>query len=1045
MNPFCDNQVWRNMSKRIWNNEKNKEEWDDKFRKDVQSLISFIEKTNKRDSGSFWTKLTLRLTRLKMDIIYNIMKSEKRLNACGGTGFLTIVNHLNFTANSFFRSGKCFKVILRHANFKEQDDASLDTRVACLRLDDEEGQRLDLILTTGRAPLFWNALDLEKLLKSVENDEHSMKRWLFERPLNLFNTLESVRGDMNSYFDQQYFSNCLYEVESDFGEYTPCALRLIPADGTQQSGLPSELDQMNITRPGDNRKKDYLCQEYNSSLDVSPLQYRLQMLLLNKVEEYIEIVGLKKVEKTRTWQDLAIITICFPICNNSLYDLKFNLENHPESFRRLEVNDEDDFNSHSFIFPEFLGTISKPIKKIGMNETKKQILSKYSISFETGDFPEAATNSDVYISLTGKRKKSNRFLLENSIFENFESGKARKFSIELEEIDDLLAIDIELCKNVGSRNWFLNRVIVTDENGENSIFPCFRWLIPGDNGITLRNERECLPQYETSVFCYLKRKEELEKTRLQFTWRKQNSLPSSLNISRYENLPRNSRFLNDELSLNKEFKEFLSKTDTFGLNSIINIFDSWNPLTDSLKLASRIVKNKDLLKDLCEKSDSDEEFIRQLTSGPFSTRIRGIDKLPSYIEGGKKMYELIERKLDISEALKRGYIFLINYPEIDGLIRLGNTEVEPTCLIHLTENGKLMPLAIQINKNSKTIYTPLDKPVAWKFAKLLLKSIDITFYHLITMELYTRNVLEIFAVGLYRQLPCIHPVYQILQPFIKHIFAYNLQIFETVHESDIYNEILVIKRREREIFLRKAYNCFDLSKLHVPKDLSKRGLDMIDEQLWDNTFAELSLEFWKVLQKYVKSLISSYYRSSEDIQGDEELQSWIDDVLRNGFSKVSSHQMHNIPSSLKTKEELIDLVTLIIYTSTFRLASLTNSITELNGCVDMNPVKLKVEESFLKDLHERSGLKKFLPNRENTAKHLAMCKLLSTSFTMINNREAFSSELKYQEKLKQQAFSTLQMNILNVLKRFDEDKIKEFADPLIICEIFSIHTSKKTL
>lgn len=63
---------------------------------------------------------------------------------------------------------------------------------------------------------------------------------------SLYNTIESVRGDLSSYFDQQYFTNCIYEVESDFGEYTPCTLRLIPADGTQQSGFPAEIDQLNI-------------------------------------------------------------------------------------------------------------------------------------------------------------------------------------------------------------------------------------------------------------------------------------------------------------------------------------------------------------------------------------------------------------------------------------------------------------------------------------------------------------------------------------------------------------------------------------------------------------------------------------------------------------------------------------------------------------------------------------------------------------------------------------------------------------------------------
>lgn len=95
----------------------------------------------------------------------------------------------------------------------------------------------------------------------------------------------------------------------------------------------------------------------------------------------------------------------------------------------------------------------------------------------------------LFIYKKGKRKKSDKILLENSIFESFSFGKIRNFTIETEEIDDLLSIDIELCNNIASRNWFLNRVIITDERGEQQKFPCYKWVIPGENPITLRNER----------------------------------------------------------------------------------------------------------------------------------------------------------------------------------------------------------------------------------------------------------------------------------------------------------------------------------------------------------------------------------------------------------------------------------------------------------------------------------------------------------------------------------------------------------------------------
>lgn len=63
--------------------------------------------------------------------------------------------------------------------------------------------------------------------------------------------------------------------------------------------------------------------------------------------------------------------------------MQFNLENHPESFRRFLSENEDDINSHSFSFPQFLGSIAKPIKKYNAYffSTKKKCKQKQTIIF----------------------------------------------------------------------------------------------------------------------------------------------------------------------------------------------------------------------------------------------------------------------------------------------------------------------------------------------------------------------------------------------------------------------------------------------------------------------------------------------------------------------------------------------------------------------------------------------------------------------------------------------------------------------------------------
>lgn len=39
MNPFSDNQIWKNLSKKVWIQEKNRNDWDEEFHKDID--VSF--------------------------------------------------------------------------------------------------------------------------------------------------------------------------------------------------------------------------------------------------------------------------------------------------------------------------------------------------------------------------------------------------------------------------------------------------------------------------------------------------------------------------------------------------------------------------------------------------------------------------------------------------------------------------------------------------------------------------------------------------------------------------------------------------------------------------------------------------------------------------------------------------------------------------------------------------------------------------------------------------------------------------------------------
>ena len=81
----------------------------------------------------------------------------------------------------------------------------------------------------------------------------------------------------------------------------------------------------------------------------------------------------------------------------------------------------------------------------------------------------------------------------------------------------------------------------------------------------------------------------------------------------------------------------------------------------------------------------------------------------------------------------------------------------------------------------------------------------------------------------------------------------------------------------------------------------------------DFPYRDDGLLVWNTLRDYVSRYFEIYYKSNRDIREDFELQNWLQalrkPVSEGGFGVVS------LPSSLKNRDELIDILTQIIFTA----------------------------------------------------------------------------------------------------------------------------------
>ena len=79
--------------------------------------------------------------------------------------------------------------------------------------------------------------------------------------------------------------------------------------------------------------------------------------------------------------------------------------------------------------------------------------------------------------------------------------------------------------------------------------------------------------------------------------------------------------------------------------------------------------------------------------------------------------------------------------------------------------------------------------------------------------------MEAFAVAVWRQLPSIHPVFQLLFPHLRSVMAINKLIKDSA----------LAENEPVKQLLKKSYQTFKMSMLSPPKALKERGLDDPDK------------------------------------------------------------------------------------------------------------------------------------------------------------------------------------------------------------------------
>uniref|UniRef100_A0A3P9H7B1 Lipoxygenase domain-containing protein n=1 Tax=Oryzias latipes TaxID=8090 RepID=A0A3P9H7B1_ORYLA len=334
---------------------------------------------------------------------------------------------------------------------------------------------------------------------------------------------------------------------------------------------------------------------------------------------------------------------------------------------------------------------------------------------------------------------------------------------------------------------------------------------------------------------------------------------------------------------------------------------------------------------------------------------------------------------------QKGNIFLCDYKILDGVeTNTINDKKQylaaPLVLLHQTEEGMMMPIAIQLKQkpgDDNPIFLPSDSELDWLLAKLYVRSADFNLHELNYHLLRTHLLAEVFAVALKRNLPRVHPVYK-------------------VPEADAAVSSSFVT------FLSRSLSNLTYKSLCIPDDIKERGL----EDVKNFHYRDDGLKLWDII--FVKDTLSYYYKEDSEVKKDKELQKWIQEIFEHGFL---SETETGIPQKFTTVDELVKFVTMVMFTCSVQHAAVNSGQNDYYGLMLNGPSTMQKPPPTKKGEATEASIMEALPDTQTTSRIMGVVRLLSKApsdgkFLLDFQEEYFiekgpCSEIqKFQEKLR---------------------------------------------
>uniref|UniRef100_A0AAX7USN4 Uncharacterized protein n=1 Tax=Astatotilapia calliptera TaxID=8154 RepID=A0AAX7USN4_ASTCA len=580
----------------------------------------------------------------------------------------------------------------------------------------------------------------------------------------------------------------------------------------------------------------------------------------------------------------------------------------------------------------------------------------YEVTVFTGNLALASTFNNVYITLVGTDGESKRIDL-TSWKPSFFRGQVSHFIVSCpKSLGKLVMIKLDKQKRFLQDSWYPAKVEVKSPKNKTYHFPIYHWIT--DSEVYCFREGtglwKCACLIYTVLGLYIIFIETADTLVIRLSTHHSviaivpswdvyaQGIPHCIKGNSIQSLPYDVHFS-------------LTKTAEMKYTAVV------------IPVFQNQVKNI-IFPDFVHKHwKEDSLFGYQFLNGVNPMLIRCCKALPKNFPVTGDMVSLHGRG-SLADEMMKGNIFLCDYKLLDGvqpntINKKKQYLMAPLILLQKTPDNKLMPIAIQLKQKpakDNPIFLPTDSEYDWLMAKIFVRSADFNFYEVSVHLLRTHLLAEVFTVSLLRNLPMVHPLYKLLMPHTRYtlqinVLARQLLISKTGYAASGGKGVITI--------LQKSLSSLTYSSLCIPDDIAERGLKDVPNFYYRDDGL-----------KFVKEILTSYYKTDAEVQKDSELQKWIQDIYEHGFLSQAST---GIPQKFSTVDEMVKFVTMVIFTCSAQHSAVNSGQYDFGAWMPNSPVTLQLPPPTKKGKASEKSMIDTFPNIQTTVHGMAVMWLLS--------------------------------------------------------------------